>query len=51
MGRESIGEDWEELPCKVLNAKGPPSSRRRFMKWQKEKGDVVVRMNGDMNQE
>ena len=51
MGMQSIREDLEDLSFKVLNAKGRSSIMRRFIKLQKETGDVVMRITGDMNHE
>jgi GTP pyrophosphokinase/guanosine-3',5'-bis(diphosphate) 3'-pyrophosphohydrolase len=51
MGMQSIREDLEDLSFKVLNAKGRSSIMRRFIKLQKETGDVVLRITGDMNHE
>ena len=51
MGMQSIREDLEDLSFKVLNPEGRASIIRRFIKLQKETGDVVERISNDMMQE
>ena len=51
MGMQSIREDLEDLSFKVLNPEGRASIMRRFITLQKETGDVVDRITGDMNDE
>ncbi len=51
MGMQSIREDLEDHSFKVLNPEGRASIIRRFIKLQKETGDVVERISSDMRQE
>ena len=51
MGMQSIREDLEDHSFKVLNPEGRASIIRRFIKLQRETGDVVHRISSDMRQE
>ena len=51
MGMQSIRDDLEDLSFKVLNPEGRASIIRRFIKLQRETGDVVERISADMKQE
>ena len=51
MGMQSIREDLEDLSFKVLNPEGRASIIRRFIKLQRETGDVVERISADMKHE
>ena len=48
MGMQFIREDLEDLAFKVLNPKGRESIMRRFITLQKDSGDVIERISGDM---
>ena len=48
MGMQFIREDLEDLAFKVLNPKGRESIMRRFINLQKDAGNVIQRISGDM---
>ncbi|NCX27413.1 MAG: bifunctional (p)ppGpp synthetase/guanosine-3',5'-bis(diphosphate) 3'-pyrophosphohydrolase [Rhodobacterales bacterium] len=48
MGMQFMREDLEDLAFKVLNPKGRESIIRRFITLQKDSGDVIERISGDM---
>ncbi|GAA6209070.1 bifunctional (p)ppGpp synthetase/guanosine-3',5'-bis(diphosphate) 3'-pyrophosphohydrolase [Cognatishimia sp. WU-CL00825] len=50
MGMQWMREELEDLAFKVLNPDGRASIIRRFITLQKETGDVVQRITGDMIQ-
>jgi GTP diphosphokinase / guanosine-3',5'-bis(diphosphate) 3'-diphosphatase len=51
MGMQWMREELEDLAFKVLNPEGRASIMRRFVMLQKETGDVIHRITGDMRQE
>jgi guanosine-3',5'-bis(diphosphate) 3'-pyrophosphohydrolase len=51
MGMQSIREELEDHAFRVLNPKGRDSIIRRFITLQRETGDVVQRITGDMHHE
>ena len=51
MGMHWMREELEDLSFKVLNPEGRASIIRRFITLQKETGDVIDRITGDMRQE
>ncbi|MEM1351207.1 MAG: bifunctional (p)ppGpp synthetase/guanosine-3',5'-bis(diphosphate) 3'-pyrophosphohydrolase [Pseudomonadota bacterium] len=51
MGMQSMREELEDLAFRVLNPDGRASIIRRFINLQKETGDVIQRITGDMRQE
>ncbi len=51
MGMQWMREELEDLAFKVLNPEGRNSIMRRFLTLQKETGDVVERITGDMKSE
>ncbi len=48
MGMQWMREELEDLAFKVLNPDGRASIMRRFITLQKETGDVIQRITGDM---
>ncbi|SDI90130.1 RelA/SpoT family protein [Lutimaribacter saemankumensis] len=51
MGMQWMREELEDLAFKVLNPEGRASIMRRFITLQKETGDVIPRITGDMRSE
>ncbi|MEM9579318.1 MAG: bifunctional (p)ppGpp synthetase/guanosine-3',5'-bis(diphosphate) 3'-pyrophosphohydrolase [Pseudomonadota bacterium] len=51
MGMQWMREELEDLAFKVLNPDGRASIMRRFITLQKEAGDVIPRITGDMRHE
>ncbi|MDQ2090739.1 RelA/SpoT family protein [Marimonas arenosa] len=51
MGMQWMREELEDLAFKVLNPEGRNSIMRRFLTLQKETGDVVEHITGDMKSE
>lgn len=51
MGMQSMREDLEDMAFKVLNPEGRQSIMRRFITMQKESGDVIQKITGDMRHE
>ena len=51
MGMQSMREELEDLAFKVLNPEGRNSIIRRFITMQRETGDVIERITGDMRHE
>ncbi len=51
MGMQWMREELEDLAFRVLNPEGRASIIRRFINLQKEAGDVIHRITGDMRQE
>ncbi|MGA1234296.1 MAG: RelA/SpoT family protein, partial [Lutimaribacter sp.] len=51
MGMQWMREELEDLAFKVLNPEGRASIMRRFIMLQKETGDVIHRITGDMRGE
>ncbi|MGA1759143.1 MAG: RelA/SpoT family protein [Paracoccaceae bacterium] len=51
MGMQSMREELEDLSFKVLNPEARASLIRRFVNLQRESGDVIERITGDMNLE
>ncbi len=51
MGMQWMREELEDLAFKVLNPEGRASIMRRFIMLQKETGDVIPRITGDMRTE
>ncbi|MDP4990862.1 MAG: bifunctional (p)ppGpp synthetase/guanosine-3',5'-bis(diphosphate) 3'-pyrophosphohydrolase [Marivita lacus] len=51
MGMQWMREELEDLAFRVLNAEGRASIIRRFITLQKETGDVIHRITGDMRHE
>ncbi|SDO12050.1 GTP pyrophosphokinase/guanosine-3',5'-bis(diphosphate) 3'-pyrophosphohydrolase [Lutimaribacter pacificus] len=51
MGMQWMREELEDLAFKVLNPEGRASIMRRFITLQKETGDVIPRITGDMRTE
>lgn len=51
MGMQWMREELEDLAFKVLNPDARASIMRRFVMLQKETGDVIHRITGDMRQE
>ena len=51
MGMQWMREELEDLAFKVLNPEGRASIMRRFITLQKETGDVIQRITGDMRGE
>jgi len=51
MGMQWMREELEDLAFKVLNPEGRASIMRRFITLQKETGDVIHRITGDMRSE
>lgn len=51
MGMQSMREDLEDMAFKVLNPEGRQSIMRRFITMQKETGDVIQQITGDMRHE
>lgn len=50
MGMQWMREELEDLAFKVLNPEGRASIIRRFITLQRETGDVIQRITGDMRQ-
>lgn len=48
MGMQSMREDLEDMAFKVLNPEARASIMRRFVTMQKESGDVIQKITGDM---
>lgn len=48
MGMQSMREDLEDMAFKVLNPEARASIMRRFVTMQKETGDVIQKITGDM---
>ena len=51
MGMQWMREELEDLAFRVLNPEGRASIIRRFISLQRETGDVIQRITGDMRQE
>jgi guanosine-3',5'-bis(diphosphate) 3'-pyrophosphohydrolase len=51
MGMQWMREELEDLAFKVLNPEARASIIRRFITLQRETGDVIVRITGDMRNE
>ncbi|WP_371060710.1 bifunctional (p)ppGpp synthetase/guanosine-3',5'-bis(diphosphate) 3'-pyrophosphohydrolase [Rhodosalinus sp. 5P4] len=51
MGMQWMREELEDLAFRVLNPEGRASIMRRFITLQKEAGDVIERITGDMRYE
>ncbi|MFT4962131.1 MAG: guanosine-3',5'-bis(diphosphate) 3'-pyrophosphohydrolase [Paracoccaceae bacterium] len=51
MGMQWMREELEDLSFRVLNPEGRQSIIRRFIMLQKESGDVIERITGDMKHE
>ena len=51
MGMQWMRDELEDLAFKVLNPEGRASIMRRFITLQKETGDVIERITGDMRLE
>lgn len=51
MGMQSMREDLEDMAFKVLNPEARASIMRRFITMQKESGDVIQKITGDMRHE
>ncbi|MEL7080753.1 MAG: HD domain-containing protein, partial [Pseudomonadota bacterium] len=51
MGMQWMREELEDLAFKVLNSDGRASIIRRFITLQRESGDVIQRITGDMRHE
>lgn len=51
MGMQWMREELEDLAFRVLNSEGRASIMRRFIRLQKESGDVIQRITGDMRYE
>ncbi|MFC6639433.1 RelA/SpoT family protein [Sulfitobacter sp. JBTF-M27] len=51
MGMQWMREELEDLAFKVLNPEGRASIIRRFITLQRETGDVIQRITGDMRRE
>ncbi len=51
MGMQWMREELEDLAFRVLNPEGRASIMRRFITLQKEAGDVIERITGDMRNE
>ncbi len=51
MGMQWMREELEDLAFRVLNPEGRASIIRRFINLQKETGDVIHRITGDMRDE
>ena len=51
MGMQSMREDLEDMAFKVLNPEARASIMRRFVTMQKESGDVIQQITGDMRHE
>ena len=51
MGMQWMREELEDLSFKVLNPEGRSSIMRRFIKLQRETGDVVPQINADIRAE
>lgn len=51
MGMQWMREELEDLAFKVLNPEGRASIIRRFITLQRETGDVIQRITGDMRHE
>ncbi|MEW9918423.1 bifunctional (p)ppGpp synthetase/guanosine-3',5'-bis(diphosphate) 3'-pyrophosphohydrolase [Marimonas sp. MJW-29] len=51
MGMQWMREELEDLAFKVLNPEGRASIMRRFITLQRETGDVIQRITGDMRLE
>ncbi|SEO01371.1 guanosine-3',5'-bis(diphosphate) 3'-pyrophosphohydrolase [Salinihabitans flavidus] len=51
MGMQWMREELEDLAFKVLNPEGRASIIRRFITLQRESGDVIERITGDMRHE
>lgn len=51
MGMQWMREELEDLAFKVLNPEGRASIMRRFITLQKETGEVIPRITGDMRAE
>ena len=51
MGMQWMREELEDLAFKVLNPEGRASILRRYIRLQKETGDVIERITGDMKAE
>ncbi|WP_420861451.1 RelA/SpoT family protein [Algirhabdus cladophorae] len=48
MGMQWMREELEDLAFKVLNPEGRASIMRRFVRMQRETGDVIHKISGDM---
>jgi len=51
MGMQWMREELEDLAFRVLNPEGRSSIMRRFVNLQRETGDVIERITGDMRME
>ncbi|NRB05080.1 MAG: bifunctional (p)ppGpp synthetase/guanosine-3',5'-bis(diphosphate) 3'-pyrophosphohydrolase [Rhodobacteraceae bacterium] len=51
MGMQWMREELEDLAFKVLNPEGRQSIMRRFISLQRDSGDVIQRITGDMRRE
>jgi len=51
MGMQWMREELEDLAFKVLNPEGRASIMRRFISLQRETGDVIQKITGDMRHE
>ena len=51
MGMQWMREELEDLAFRVLNPEGRSSIMRRFVSLQRETGDVIERITGDMRME
>ncbi|MGB7316556.1 MAG: bifunctional (p)ppGpp synthetase/guanosine-3',5'-bis(diphosphate) 3'-pyrophosphohydrolase [Planktotalea sp.] len=51
MGMQWMREELEDLAFRVLNPEGRASIMRRFIRLQKETGDVIHQITGDMRSE
>ena len=51
MGMQWMREELEDLAFRVLNPEGRQSIIRRFIMLQKESGDIIHRITGDMRKE
>ena len=51
MGMQWMREELEDLAFRVLNPEGRASIIRRFIRLQKETGDVILQITGDMRKE
>lgn len=51
MGMQSMREDLEDMAFKVINPEARASIMRRFITMQKESGDVIQKITGDMRHE
>ena len=48
MGMQWMREELEDLAFRVLNPEGAPSIIRRFITLQRETGDVIQQITGDI---